>query len=159
VFPVQLLVDTRRVVGKELDRCLQEFHKLQEWVSATIKQSIHFGKMNKVNSHYAICSEGYKRLSRVVDMVCQQDIIHQFLEEFFKDRVLEYSWGPLFLYRNHPMLAGLIIQHFLTLLHKIGVGLAGDQVCHDRHSLLQHISSERPNARIQRSVQPLVPLN
>jgi hypothetical protein len=129
VFAVQLLVDTRRVVGKELDRCLQEFHKLQEWISATIKQFLQFGKTNKVNNHYVLCSEGFKRLSALVDLLCREDIVQKNLEEYFGDRVAEYSWGPFFLYRNHPMLAGLLIQRFLTELHEHGVGLAGDQGC------------------------------
>jgi hypothetical protein len=61
--------------------------------------------------------------------LCREDIVQKNLEEYFGDRVAEYSWGPFFLYRNHPMLAGLLIQRFLTELHEHGVGLAGDQGC------------------------------
>jgi hypothetical protein len=91
VFAVQLLVGTKRVVGKELDRCIQEFHKLQEWISATTKQTLRFGKTNKVKNHYELTYESLKRFGEQMDLLCREDIVQKALENFFQDRIAEYS--------------------------------------------------------------------
>ena len=62
-----------------------------------------------------------------LDLNLKKDCIQAVLDEYFEDRVARYSWGDCYLLRNHPMLLGLIAQLFLTEVHNIGIGLAGDQ--------------------------------
>jgi len=130
VFAFQLFIDTRRVVGTELDRCIKEFHSIQEWISATTKQSLQFGETNKVNTWYDFNAESLKGWLKELDILCQDDFVQGALNDYYEgygDRAKTYSWGPFFLYRNHPMLCGLLIQKFLVDFHDWGVGLISDQ--------------------------------
>jgi hypothetical protein len=53
VFAVQLFVDTRRVLGKELSRCFDETREMRKWMLATLEQCPCFiGQSNKVNEFY-----------------------------------------------------------------------------------------------------------
>ncbi len=69
IFAVQLFVDTRRVIGKELNRVFDEAQELRKWMLASLEQSILFGKPNKVNNYYKhnydllrITKEGIQKL-------------------------------------------------------------------------------------------------
>jgi hypothetical protein len=127
VFAIQLFVDTRRVVKKELDRCIQEFHHLQQWISATIEQALKFGETNSVNSWYKLNSKLPLEWKTQMEHACEQDWVQYLLNQYFGDRVDQYSWGPFFLFRNNPMLPGLVMQRCLTSLHECSVGCGGDQ--------------------------------
>jgi hypothetical protein len=127
VFAIQLLVDTRRVVDKELDRCIKEFHRLAEWISNTIKQTLKFGETNRVNTWYQISSKTMLEWKTSMEKVCKEDLVQHMLNEYFGDRVAQYSWGSFFLYRNNPMLPGLLMQRYLTDLHVYSIACGGDQ--------------------------------
>jgi hypothetical protein len=127
VFAVQLFVDTRRVFGNELVQCLQEAHELQKCMSAALEQSLLFGHTNVVNDYYKFNSDVFLQAKKQVDLVLKEDFVQRLLHEVMGDRAARYSWGPFYLFRNHPMLLGLAAQHFLMRLHEIGVELTGDQ--------------------------------
>ena len=58
----------------------------------------------------------------------QKMTLHKTLDSVFgSSYAIRNSWGPFFLFRNHPMLCGLIMQAFLTQLHMMGIGLGGGQ--------------------------------
>ena len=127
VFAFQLLVDTRRVVNKELDRCLKDFSHLQQWLSTTVNETLRFGETNGVNGWYKINSDNLLTMRKALEQLCQADFVQEALDKYLKDRSVLYKWGPFFLFRNHPMLPGLLIQRFLVYFHGFGVGLTGDQ--------------------------------
>jgi hypothetical protein len=127
VFAVQLFIDTRRVLSKELDRCLNETHELQKWMSATLEQSLLFGRTNAVNDYYKVNSELLQGIKKQIELQLEKDFIQNSVDECFDDRAARYSWGSFYLLRNHPMLLGLMTQHFLMKLHEIGIGLGSDQ--------------------------------
>jgi hypothetical protein len=127
VFAIQLLVDTRRVVDKELDRCVKEFHRLAEWLSTTINQTLKFGETNKVNTWYQINSKTMLEWKTSMEKVCKEDLVQHILNEYFGDREAQYSWGSFFLYWNNPMLPGLLMQRYLTDLHVYSIACGGDQ--------------------------------
>jgi hypothetical protein len=54
VFAVQLLVDTQRVLGRELDRCFSETQVLRKWMLATLQQTLLFDQTNNVNEYYKV---------------------------------------------------------------------------------------------------------
>jgi hypothetical protein len=127
VFAVQLYVDTRRVVGNELERCFQEARQIQQWMTKTLEQSLLFGHTNTVNDFYKLNSDAFRGVKKQIDVTLVDDFIEMLLREVFDVRADRYSWGPFFLFRNHPMLLGLITQHFLIRLHEFGISIAGDQ--------------------------------
>jgi len=130
VFAIQLFVDTRNIVGKHLDRCLNDSRQLQKWMSTTITDSLLFGKTNVVNDWYRLNTNILSQTKKAIVELLENDIIQGELEATFSDvpdKLKRYSWGPFFLFRNHPMLLGLITQHFLTRVHGLGVGLGRDQ--------------------------------
>jgi len=127
VFAVQLFVDTRRIVGNELEQCFQEARQIQQWMTKALEQSLFFGHATDVNDFYKLNSDSLRELKKHIDILLGDDCIEEMLREVFGDRADRYSWGPFFLFRNHPMLLGLITQFFLARLHEIGIGLAGDQ--------------------------------
>lgn len=126
-FAVQMYVDTRRVVGKELDRCLNEAHQLQRWMSTTLEQSLLFGHTNTINDYYKLNSKGLQLIKDQMEVIVENDFIQKLLGETLGPSAERYSCGPFYLFRNNPMLLGLIMQHFLVKLHEFGIGLAGDQ--------------------------------
>lgn len=127
VFAVQLFIDTRRVVGKELDRCLNETHDLQKWMSASLEQCLAFGRTNTVNNWYDINSDSLRATKKQIELMLEKDFIQAVLDDYLGSRSARYSWGPFYLFRNHPMLLGLITQAVLTKLHVMGIRLGGDQ--------------------------------
>jgi hypothetical protein len=127
VFAVQLFIDTRRVVGQELQRCMKEFRHLHEWMSTTIKKSLDFGKTNRVNYWYVHFSDEVEKRRKALEMLCLEDFIQLEMEDAFEERISLYQWGPFFLYRNHPMLLGLLTQRNLENLYITGIALGGDQ--------------------------------
>jgi hypothetical protein len=72
------------------------------------------------------------------------------LVEIFGDRAARYSCGSFFLYRNHPMLPGLIIQKFLTELYLLGIGLGGDQS--SVMTAIHPYNAARQSERISKSI-------
>jgi hypothetical protein len=127
VFAVQLFIDIRRVVGKELDRCLNESHELQKWMSETLEQSLLFGRTNSVNEFYKANSKALQNAKKYFESMLEKDFIQGLVDEAFGPRAARYSWGSFYLFRNHQMLLGLIIHNFLMKLHELGIGLGADQ--------------------------------
>ncbi|CZR61917.1 uncharacterized protein PAC_11814 [Phialocephala subalpina] len=133
VFALQLFIDTRRVVGDtELSRCLNEAQQLQEWMSAALQQSLKFGETNTVNDYYKINANALKGVRKQIDVALKKDFMQCVLNDYFGacdmiERATRYNWGLFFLFRNNPMVLGLITNHFLEELHEIGIGLCGDQ--------------------------------
>ncbi|TVY36175.1 hypothetical protein LOCC1_G005951 [Lachnellula occidentalis] len=127
VFAVQLFVDTRRVVGKERVKCLDEAQKLRKWMSTALKKSVPFGQASNVNGYYQLNSDINSGLRKHIDVVLKEDFVQTMLENYFEDRAVEYSWGSFYLFLNHPMLVGLIVQQLLVHMHGIGIVLCGDQ--------------------------------
>jgi hypothetical protein len=121
VFAVQLLVDTRRVVNKELDRCLKDFSHLQQWLSTTVNETLRFGG---VGGWYKLNSSSLLKCREDLEYLCR---VQQVMDIHLEDRSVHYNWGPFFLFRNHPMLPGLLIQRFLAYFHALGVELTGEQ--------------------------------
>jgi hypothetical protein len=126
VFAVQLLVDTRRVLNKELDRCLKDFSHLQQWLSTTVNETLQFCETNGVDGWYKFNSGNLLTWRKKLEYLCRGDFVQELMDIHFKDRSVSYKWGPFFLFRNNPMLPGLLIQRFLAYFHALGVGLAGD---------------------------------
>lgn len=128
VLAVQLLIDTRRVVGAQgLDRFMEEFHSTEKWLSSTIKQCLRFGETNEVNTWFKINDPALRQLGKQVDEILRRDTLQEDLDMCFGDGGAKYSWGPFFLFRNHPTLAGLLVENVLMRLHSLGIGLCGDQ--------------------------------
>jgi hypothetical protein len=127
VFAVQLFVDTRRILGKELDRCIHETQELQKWMSASVEQCLNFGRTNTVNNWHDINSDSLLAMKQHLEHMLEKDFIQDVLDDYFGARATRYSWGPFYLFRNHPMLLGLITQGVLAKLHVMGIGLGGDQ--------------------------------
>jgi hypothetical protein len=109
VFAVQLLVDTRRVVNKELDRCLKDFRHLQKWLSTTVNETLRFGETNGVDGWYKLNSGSLLEWREALELLCQGDFVQQLMDIYLEDRSVHYKWGPFFLFCNHPMLSGLLI--------------------------------------------------
>ncbi|TVY17417.1 hypothetical protein LARI1_G004222 [Lachnellula arida] len=127
VFAVQLFVDTRRVVGNELVSCLQEAQQLQQWMSTAVEQSLLCGQTNTVNYFYKYNSGVLHKIKEQLNSALKEDFVQRLMHEVMGDRAALYSWGDFYLFRNHPMLVGLVTQHLLTEIHKSGVSLGGDQ--------------------------------
>lgn len=73
-----------------------------------------------------------KGIHKQIEVTLKQDFTQCVLEDYFGacdmiERAAKYNWGPFFLFRNNPMMLGLITNHFLARLHEIGIGLCGDQ--------------------------------
>jgi hypothetical protein len=129
VLAVQLLVATRRVVGGEgLDRGISEFHKTAEWLSASLQECHNFGIENDVNTWDKVNGGALLETAKRVKLILQDDLIQNLLSDCLGERTKLYNWGPFFLLRNHPMLAGLLTQNFITDVHELAVGLCSDQV-------------------------------
>ncbi|TVY84824.1 hypothetical protein LSUE1_G002099 [Lachnellula suecica] len=129
VFAVQLFVDTRRVVGNELGRCFTEAKELEGWMTTALEQSFIFGSTNTVNESYKLNGHLLSTLNKQITGLLKEDLLQRILHERFGNgaHAARYSWGPFYLFRNHPMLLGLLVQHFLVKMHEIGIGLTGDQ--------------------------------
>jgi len=127
VFAVQLFVDTRRVLGKELNRCFDEAQELRKRMLATVEQCLLFGKTNNVNDYYKINSDPLKKVKKGIEILLEKDFMQGIADEYLGTRSALYPWGSFYLFRNHPMILGLIVQYFLTRLHEIGISLGGDQ--------------------------------
>jgi len=127
VSAVRLFVDTRRIVGNELAQCFDEAQALQKWMSAALEQPLLFSHTNTVNDYYKKNSNVLQLVEKQIDNILKKDLVQPLLDDFFGARAARYSWGPFYLLRNHPMILGLIIQHFLVDLHELGIGLTGDQ--------------------------------
>jgi hypothetical protein len=82
---------------------------------------------NEVNAWYKMISEVLLQMEKGLELLVKNDFMQNELVEIFGDRAARYSWSSFFLYLNHPMLPGLIIQKFLTELYPLGIGLGGDQ--------------------------------
>jgi hypothetical protein len=127
VFAVQLFVDTRRVIGKELNRVFDEAQKLRKWMLATLEQSLLFGQTNTVNNYYKQNDDLFRITKEGIQKLLERDFMEEALNEYLGDRADLYRWGSFYLFRNHPMILGLLTQYFLVLVHLIGIGLGGDQ--------------------------------
>jgi hypothetical protein len=70
---------------------------------------------------------------------------------FFKIALLSILKAYFFLYRNHSILARLLIQRFLTKLHELGVVLVGDQGCVMTaiHIYSSHQSGRMPKSKVR----------
>ena len=106
VFAVQLFVDTRRVVGKELNRVFDEAQKLRKWMLATLEQSLLFGKTNKVNSYYKLNGHFFQIAKEGIQRLLERDFMEEAMNEYLGDRADLYRWGSFYLFRNHPMSLG-----------------------------------------------------
>lgn len=124
VFAVQLLVDTRRVLGKELERCFTEAQDLRKWMSKTLQQTLDFGRTNNMNEYYKLNSKPIESTLEVVKEKLERDFIQDIADEYLGAHAALYPWGSFYLFRNHPMLLGLIVQNVLVKMQLLGIGLS-----------------------------------
>jgi hypothetical protein len=127
VFAVQLFVDTRRVLGKELSRCFDETQEMRKWMVATLEQCLFFGQSNKVNEFYKTGTPLLQGIKKGIEDFLEKDFMQELVDELLGVRSALYRWGSFYLVRNHPMLLGLLTQLFLTKVHEVGIALGGDQ--------------------------------
>jgi hypothetical protein len=83
VFAVQVVIDTRRVVGNELEQCFQEAQQIQQWMARTLEQSLLFGHTNTVNDFYKVNSDALRGLKKQIDITLADDCIETLLREIF----------------------------------------------------------------------------
>jgi hypothetical protein len=127
VFAVQLFVDTRRVLGKELSRCFDETQEMRKWMLATLEQCLFFGQSNKVNEFYKTGTPLLQGIKKEIENFLEKDFMQELVDKLLGVRSALYRWGSFYLVRNHPMLLGLLTQLFLTKVHAVGIALGGDQ--------------------------------
>jgi hypothetical protein len=52
------------------------------------------------------------------------------IDDYFQEqpaKASQYNWGSYFLFRNHPLMCGLILQGHLVHHHRLGTRIAADQ--------------------------------
>ena len=77
VFAVQLFVDTRRVLGKELSRCFDETQEMRKWMVATLEQCLFFGQSNKVNEFYKIGTPLLHGIKKGIEDFLEKDFMQE----------------------------------------------------------------------------------
>jgi hypothetical protein len=127
VFAVQLFVDTRRILGKELKRCFDETQEMRKWMVKTLDQCLLHGQTNTVNDYHKTNAGRLQDVKKSMKLLLEHDLMQEIADEYLGTRSTLYAWGSFYLFRNHPMLLGLLTQYFLTKIHELGIGLGGDQ--------------------------------
>jgi hypothetical protein len=108
VFAVQLCVDTRRVVCKQLDRSFGEAQELRKWMSTTLEEAVRFGRNATLCEYYRVNTEMVKHNQDGLEIWLKKDAIQEVADDYLGHWAPLYRWGSFFLFRNHPMLVGLI---------------------------------------------------
>lgn len=75
VLAVQLFIDTRRVLGEALDRCMRDFHQMGEWISGTIQQCHEFGRTNQVNTWHKFNKEVLPEFDKNLRDLAREDFV------------------------------------------------------------------------------------
>ncbi|PMD30202.1 hypothetical protein L207DRAFT_592660 [Hyaloscypha variabilis F] len=127
VFAVQLFVDTRRILGKELKRCFDETQEVRKWMVTTLDQCLLHGQTNTVNDYHKTNAGRLQEVKKSIKLLLEYDLMQEIADEYLDARSALYAWGSFYLFRNHPMLLGLLTQYFLTKIHELRIGLGGDQ--------------------------------
>ena len=78
VLTIQLFVDIRRILGKDLDRCLNEFHKMEKWLSKTIKLTRNFGQSFFINHWHKVNDPALAQMEKHTGLLVRQDYIQAF---------------------------------------------------------------------------------
>lgn len=90
VFAVQLFVDTRRVVSKELEQCFRDAQEIQKWMRATLMQPIRFGRSSAVNEFFKVNLDSALMFRESLETNLKEDLIQTKLNQRFDGN---YSWG------------------------------------------------------------------
>ncbi|KAE9375177.1 hypothetical protein N431DRAFT_463284 [Stipitochalara longipes BDJ] len=127
VFAFQLFIDTRHVVGKDLPRCFDETQQLRKWISATLEQALIFGQTNTINHAYQLNCHLLQNTMEEMKMLLEEDFMQTLKNRCKYTPSACDGWGSFYLYRNHPMLMGLMAQKFLTRINQFGTALSCEQ--------------------------------
>jgi hypothetical protein len=86
VFAVQLFVDTRRVVGKQLDRSFGEAQVLQKWMSTTLEEALRFGRNATLCEYYKLNTEMVKHNQDGLEIWLKKDAIQEVADDYLGHR-------------------------------------------------------------------------
>ncbi|KAF2871918.1 hypothetical protein BDV95DRAFT_606486 [Massariosphaeria phaeospora] len=127
VFAVQLFLDTHRELKSEVKRGLADFRKETDWLLVALQDCHDFGQTNDIDAWHRLNNPVVADIIESLKELVKTDIIQGMKKYYFKDSFDRYDWGDYFLFENHPMFCGLLLQKWLVRCHQLGIDLAGHQ--------------------------------
>jgi hypothetical protein len=128
IFACQVFVDARRELGPHLARGLQDLQEQGSWLIQTWAKCIETGKNNNVNDFHKVndglIQKMVEEFRELIEKDGLQDTIDRICE---RNQGAPCKWGKHFLMKNHPLLCGLALQHYLVRGHQTGVRIVADQ--------------------------------
>jgi hypothetical protein len=130
IFACQVFIDTRRELGGQVSRGLEDLRNEGRWLKASWNQCLETGKDNQINKFHEYNDVNIHQRIRELEQMVESDFIQDLIDDYFQqqpDKAPQYNWGPYFLLRDHPLMCGLILQDHLVYHHSFGTSIAADQ--------------------------------
>lgn len=127
VFAVQLLWDTQRELGSDIARGYTDAHNAVRWILHSVEDTLSAGYAGYFGDRYQKNAFGLQEFkSYLEDSLGRSDYCYiQEIMDFVKGQDRPYfEYEPHFLYRNHPMMCGLLSQDSLAKLRMIAKCMA-----------------------------------
>ena len=105
VFACQILVDTRRELGTQVDQGCKNLKRQGAWLMEAWNKCLETGKGNKINDFHKKNDPVIRKELEWLKTTSQGDFVQEMIDDYFKKeqhKISRYSWGDFFLLKNHP---------------------------------------------------------